>query len=93
VPIFHEKVDATDREAFLAWIREHPLGFYLNQRKSGEVMLHRGQCHHVEFNDPVRLVKTRKICSLQKAMLVTWANEEAIVVVECSDCLKAGYRD
>ena len=87
VPIFHDPIDSADNEAFLAWIAANPEGYYLNQKRSGEAMLHRGKCFHIEFNIPVRLTAARKMASTSRAQLEAWAVDEGIRVNACSDCL------
>ena len=92
MPIFHDEIDPLDHEAFLAWIAAHPDGYYLNERSEREVMLHRGRCHHIEFNVPVRLIAARKVCSLDPQRLRAWATAHQRRFLECSDCLTEGYR-
>jgi hypothetical protein len=87
MPIFHDRLDPYDNEAFLAWIAANPSGYYLNQKKSAEAMLHRGKCFHIEFNIPVRLTAARKIASTNRQALERWAASENIRVTNCSDCL------
>ena len=87
MPIFHDLIDAADNEAFLAWVEANPNGYYLNQKKSGEAMLHRGQCFHIEFNIPVRLTAARKIAGTHRAHLEQWAAHENVHILLCSDCL------
>lgn len=87
MPIFHDPIDPADNEAFLAWIGANPQGFYLNQRKSAEAMLHRGMCFHIEFDIAVRVTAARKIAGTNKDQLERWASNEHIVVTYCSDCL------
>ena len=87
MPIFHDPIDLADNEAFLAWIASNPHGYFLNQKNSGEAMLHRGKCSHIKFNKPVRLTEARKIAGTDRPQLEGWASEQNIRVTSCSDCL------
>ena len=87
MPIFHDPIDPADNEAFLAWISVNPQGYYLNQKKDREAMLHRGQCFHIEFTVPVRLTAAKKIASTDRAHLERWARAKDIQITRCSDCL------
>ena len=53
---------------------------------SGEAMLHRAQCFHMEFNNPVRLAAARKIASTDRSILETWASKADVRVTTCSHC-------
>jgi hypothetical protein len=60
-------------EAFLRWLDENPGGFFLNCRTASDMMLHRSPCPSQVFHEDVNLARNRKVCSLDRDQLVSWA--------------------
>lgn len=87
--------DKAQHSEFQAWRRSNKgLGFCLTQKTLKKYNLHRDSCHHFDDNKwesedygGASLTKHPKICSLNRAELKTWANDNNVSIGDTCDCL------
>lgn len=84
---------------FQKWRRDHPGGYYLAFKATARANLHAEDCWHAGSNewmpedDDSSLTSHRKVCSTDKAELLTWARSENVDVRPCAHCLGDRERD
>jgi hypothetical protein len=61
-------------------------GFYINLRTTQAGMLHRVACKHLGDGGTMNTVTRSKVCASTVAELRTWAEQQQIVLTDCSDC-------
>jgi len=72
-----------DDAGYLAWVKEHPLGYVLNTTRPilpDFLILHLASCRAVSGKPGVGnfwTAQSIKVCAEEKAELVTWAETEA----------------
>ena len=87
--IFDDAQDRAAGEKFLDWRIRWPEGFVINYKSPNNVMLHRAKCGHFTFkeSDEVNLAASKKICSLDREEVESWATREGIAHVKlCQHC-------
>jgi hypothetical protein len=73
VQVFHGGPGSAAERGFAQWRSDHPDGFYVNCRSAGNMMLHRQSCSSLDFDEPVCLTATKKVCTPDRMELEAWA--------------------
>jgi hypothetical protein len=68
---------------FRRWIEEHPDGYFVNITGPKTGRLHRGDCPHMVFREPVDLVSRKKWVSEDRTELEQHAREQKIELTPC----------
>lgn len=82
---------AEQHKEFVVWKERYPDGYVINYRPSGQPMLHKADCGHLDWksNDKVRMTKRKKVGSLDwQELLDLCLKEHGEKPVPCKSCLK-----
>jgi hypothetical protein len=70
-----------------AWLGEPDNhAFYINLRSARAGMVHQVSCWHLGDGGTMNTVTRAKVCASTVAELRTWADQQQIVLTDCSDC-------
>jgi hypothetical protein len=70
-----------------AWLgTAAPSGFYINLHSARAGMVHQVSCWHLGDGGTMNTVTRAKVCASTVAELRTWAEQQQIVLTDCSDC-------
>ena len=87
---FFDSWDADAHDKFVKWKDRNQRGYVINRRSPSDAMIHRASCFHLVFDsdEPVRLTRTMKVCSLDKRELEAWARENTKAGLRrCRSCM------
>ena len=86
--IFDYAQDRDSAAKFLLWRERHPDGLVINCRGNA-LTLHVAHCGHFTFKvtDDVNLTLSKKVCSLDRQELETWAHGQSTKALRrCRSC-------
>lgn len=87
--IYHETKDRSANDAFVRWRDGNSDGLFVNRRSPSQIMLHRSDCDHFDFNEKekISLTKNMKVCSTDRWELESWAKVNGTQALRyCSHC-------
>lgn len=80
-------------QQFKSWLKQHPHGFYLNERivgninrGAGNMIMHKVGCHHLGDGAGIISTTYAKVASDVKENLLAWAIDHGLKVDICRSC-------